>query len=71
MEFQVNLSGSRRDADRLAALVQSEDPAAVAILDPVTKFWRVITNLRSDELMELLARGGYPLERSRATATRL
>jgi len=67
MEFHISFSEPMPDADQLAALVEAEDPAAIAELDATAQLWRVSTVLRPGELAEVLARGGYPVSLARIT----
>jgi len=67
MEFHVKLSEPLPQADRLAALVEAEDPAAITELDADVHIWRVSTTLRSGDLVELLARAGCPTSLTQVT----
>jgi hypothetical protein len=58
MEFRVQLSGVLPDAQRLGALLEAEDPAAVGELDGAAKVWRVNSALSSRDLVSLLGRAG-------------
>jgi hypothetical protein len=60
MEYKVSLAGSLPDATRLAALLEAEDPAAVADLDAAAKVWRVNTSLGSLALVSMLGIVGCP-----------
>ncbi len=61
MEFRVQLSNPLPDPQRLAAMLQSEDPAAVSELDGAEQVWRVNTALDSRDLVALLGRAGSPI----------
>ncbi len=67
MEYRVQLATFLPDADRLAAILQSEDPAAVSELDGAACVWRVNTALGSRELVSLLGRAGYPTSMAQVT----
>ena len=60
MEFRVQLTVPLPDANRLAALLEAEDPAAVGELDGAAKVWRVNTALSARDLASLLGRAGCP-----------
>ena len=60
MEFRVQLSGPVPDAQRLGALLEAEDPAAVGEFDGAAKMWRVSTSLTARDLASLLGRAGHP-----------
>jgi hypothetical protein len=65
MEFSVNLSAPLPGDARLAALLETEDPAAVGELDQAAQLWRVNTVLTALDLVDLLARAGSPTPLSR------
>jgi hypothetical protein len=67
MEFRVQLSAALPDADRLGALLEAEDPAAVGELDGAAKVWRVNTALSSGDLVSLLGRAGCPTPLAQVT----
>jgi len=67
MEFHVKLSEPLPEADRLAALVEAQDPSAITELDDALHIWRVSTTLRSGELVELLERAGCPTSLTQVT----
>ena len=60
VEFQVQLTQSLADTDRLAAMLEAEDPAAVSELDGAARVWRVNTTLAASDVVALLGRAGYP-----------
>jgi len=60
MEFHVQLSGPLPDPQRLGALLEAEDPAAVGEFDGRENVWRVNTALSSRDLVNLLGRAGCP-----------
>ena len=67
MEFHVQLSGALPDAERLEALLEAEDPAAVGELDGTAKLWRVNTALSARDLASLLGRAGCPTPLAQVT----
>ena len=60
MEFQVQLNQALADADRLEAMLEAEDPAAISELDGAARVWRVNTTLDAHDLVALLGRAGHP-----------
>jgi len=67
MEFRVQLSGALPDAQRLGALLEAEDPAAVGELDGAARVGRVKTALTPRELVSLLGRAGCPTPLTQVT----
>jgi hypothetical protein len=67
MEFRVQLSTTPPDANRLDALLQAEDPAAVGEFDGAAKLWRVNTALSARDLVGLLERAGCPTPLAQVT----
>ena len=60
MEYQVQLRETPADAERLEAMLEAEDPAAVSELDGAARVWRVNTTLDASDLAALLGRAGVP-----------
>lgn len=67
MEFRVQLTQPLPDPERLAAMLESEDPAAVSEIDVSERVWRVNTALDSRDLAALLGRLGCPIPLSSIT----
>lgn len=67
MEFRVQLTQPLPDPERLAAMLESEDPAAVSEIDVSERVWRVNTALGSRDLAALLERAGCPIPLSNVT----
>ena len=67
MEYQVRLSEPLPQADRLGALLEAEDPAAVGEFDGAAKLWRVNTTLSARDLVGLLGRAGCPTPLAQVT----
>ena len=68
MEYRVQLAGPLPDADRLAALLEAEDPAAVGEFDGAAGMCRVNTALSPRDLVSLLGRVGCPTPLAQVTA---
>ena len=58
MEFQVQMSELPADPDRLEAMLEAEDPAAISEFDGHARLWRVNTTLGARDLVALLGRAG-------------
>jgi len=67
MEFRVQLASPLPDAERLGALLEAEDPAAVGEFEGAAKVWRVNTALSSRDLVSLLGRAGSPTPLTQVT----
>ena len=67
MEFHIKLAEPLPGAECLAALVEAQDPSAIADLDVPARIWRVSTMLHSGDLVELLGRAGYPTSLTQVT----
>jgi len=67
MEYRIELFGATVPTGAtLDALLEAEDAGAVSDLDRAGRVWRVNTVLAANELRELLARIGCPVDPAQA-----
>ncbi|MEO8159780.1 MAG: hypothetical protein ABI588_00060 [Arenimonas sp.] len=67
MEYRIELSGTLPAEEALSALLETEDVAATADLDPAKGIWRVNTTLASRDLLDLLGRAGCEVTPAQVT----